>query len=124
MSSKTTRISSEYTQASQTTRQTDGAGSPLSWEKKILVRGVPRIFMVSTFLLIFLINCKGALNVPRGRPWIGKVPSLKWKLKEQQLKIEILKQLQSDIYIKYPQITKNYTQFITTELKNFHCTIS
>ncbi|AHJ81953.1 envelope glycoprotein O [Human betaherpesvirus 5] len=88
-------------------------------KKKILVRGVPRIFMVSTFLLIFLINCKGALNVPRGRPWIGKVPSLKWKLKEQQLKIEILKQLQSDIYTKYPQITKNYTQFITTELKKF-----
>ncbi|QHX40043.1 ORFL182C [Human betaherpesvirus 5] len=35
MSSKTTRISSEYTQASQTTRQTDGAGSPpLSWGEK------------------------------------------------------------------------------------------
>nr|UBQ34185.1 envelope glycoprotein O [Human betaherpesvirus 5] len=86
--------------------------------KEMMVRDVPKmVFLISiSFLLVSFINCKVMSKALYNRPWRGLVPSKIGKYKLDQLKLEILRQLETTISTKYnvsKQPVKNLTMNMT-----------
>ncbi|AZV24011.1 envelope glycoprotein O [Human betaherpesvirus 5] len=85
------------------------------------IRGVFNLFflMSLTFLLFSFINCRAAVRLSVGRYWSGKVLSTIGKQRLDKFKLEILKQLEKDIYTKYFNMTRQHIKNLTMNMTEF-----